>query len=153
MKLILNKKYLNINLPQLLRLAGYSYHEDRRTSQGSFSRVLGGGRYPRLHLYSQENDQQFILNLHLDQKQASYAGYNRHSGEYEGEVIEQEITRLKQLIVNLRAPSSTSIDRENKTEDKANGRNHALFYGQRKLEETPVPVRSKVSWWKKIFNI
>jgi len=41
-----------------------------------------------------------MFNLHLDQKQPSYAGAHAHNAEYEGEIVEREIERLKQLTKN-----------------------------------------------------
>lgn len=84
--------------------AGYSYIESRHTGQGSFVRVFGKGRYPRFHIYIIEEDNKIVFNLHLDQKQTSYEGSTAHSGEYEGEVVEQEAYRLQKLL------SSTSQD-------------------------------------------
>ena len=36
----------------------------------------------------------FVVDLHLDQKKASYAGTNKHAGEYEGDHITAEMTRI-----------------------------------------------------------
>lgn len=83
---------------QFLRQAGYGYIRDHQTGMDSFVRRLGKGFYPRLHMYAVEKDNKIILDLHLDQKQASYAGAHKHNAEYEGEVVETEIERLKQLI-------------------------------------------------------
>ncbi len=98
MKLIVNKNQLNVAPEQFLRRAGYSYIRDRRSGQNSFVRRLGSRHYPRLHMYVKESDDSIIFNLHLDQKQASYAGAHAHSAEYEGEVVEAEIERLKGII-------------------------------------------------------
>lgn len=100
MKLIIDKNQLNEAPEIFLRHAGYGFIYDRRSGQSSFVRRLGGGFYPRFHMYIEENDKQVIFNLHLDQKQPSYAGAHAHNAEYEGEVVEQEIQRLKQLVVN-----------------------------------------------------
>ena len=39
----------------------------------------------------------FIFNLHLDQKKPIYKGAPAHAGEYEGEIIEKEAERIKQI--------------------------------------------------------
>ncbi len=39
-----------------------------------------------------------MLNLHLDQKKASYKGQKAHSAEYDGQVVENEINRLSSLL-------------------------------------------------------
>ncbi len=101
MKLIVNKNQLNVAPEQFLRKAGYGYIRDRHSGQDSFVRRLSSGHYPRLHMYIKESDNAIIFNLHLDQKQASYAGAHAHSAEYEGEVVEGEIRRLRELIGTL----------------------------------------------------
>jgi len=95
MKLILNKNVLDQAPENLLRQAGYAYLMDRNTGQESFVRRLNRGFYPRFHLYLEERNNQVILNLHLDQKQASYEGAQAHNAEYDGELVEQEIERIK----------------------------------------------------------
>jgi hypothetical protein len=98
MKLIINKNRFNMAPEQFLRRAGYAYIRDRKTGLDSFARRLGSGFYPRLHMYADEQGDNIIFNLHLDQKQPSYQGARAHNAEYEGEVVEEEIKRLKRLI-------------------------------------------------------
>ena len=98
MKLIVNKNQLKESPANFLRQAGYGYIQDRRSGQDSFARRLGSGFYPRLHMYAEESGDNIIFNLHLDQKQPSYPGAHAHNAEYDGEVVEQEIQRLKQLL-------------------------------------------------------
>ena len=98
MKLVVDKSKLNTHPEQFLRRAGYGYIRDRRTGNDSFVRRLGGGHYPRLHMYVSENSENVIFNLHLDQKQASYAGAHAHNAEYDGSVVEGEVDRLKGLM-------------------------------------------------------
>lgn len=87
------------NYQVFARRAGYALISDRFSGQESFVRRLGSGYYPRLHLYIQERGEELLFSLHLDQKKASYEGFNRHSGEYEGNaVVEEEIARLKSLL-------------------------------------------------------
>jgi len=95
MKLILDKNILNQAPEQILRQAGYAYLIDRRSGQESYVRRLNRGFYPRFHLYLEDQANQVILNLHLDQKQASYEGSNAHNGEYDGETVEREVERIK----------------------------------------------------------
>lgn len=80
----------------MLRRLGYAPARQWKGSQLNFTRRLGAGFYPRFHIYL-SNDQQ-SLNLHLDQKKASYQGQNAHSGEYDSELIQQEAARIKQLL-------------------------------------------------------
>ncbi len=83
---------------QLLRRAGYSEFVDPRTRQTSYARRLTGGLYPRFHAYLEALPDGFTINLHLDQKQASYHGHTAHSGEYEGEVVEKEGHSIERII-------------------------------------------------------
>ena len=98
MKLILDKNVLDQAPEQLLRQAGYAYLMDRHTGQESFVRRLNRGFYPRFHLYLEEQNGQVIFNLHLDQKQASYEGAHAHNAEYDGEIVEAEMARIKNYV-------------------------------------------------------
>jgi hypothetical protein len=83
----------------LMRRVGYGYERrDLKTGEGVFSRRLGVYEYPKFHVYSHKEGDNLIVNLHLDQKKPSYAGAAVHSGEYIGEVVEQEAERIKILI-------------------------------------------------------
>jgi hypothetical protein len=84
-----------LNYTNFLRRSGYALIRDRRQGTESFVRRLGRGNYPRLHLYVDDLGDSWSFNLHLDQKKASYEGYNRHSAEYDGEIVEGEVYRLK----------------------------------------------------------
>jgi len=98
MKLIINENQISMSAEQFLRQAGYAFHRDHRTGKESYARRLGGGFFPKFHMYVEENGDKITFNLHLDQKQASYEGSNMHSGEYDGEVVETEIERLRSYV-------------------------------------------------------
>ena len=84
---------------ELIRKAGYAEFRDPRTRQISYVRRLSGSAYyPRFHCYLELKDGGFQVNLHLDQKQASYKGTNMHGGEYDGPVVEQEGARIRETI-------------------------------------------------------
>ncbi|MFA5155330.1 MAG: hypothetical protein WC453_02750 [Patescibacteria group bacterium] len=105
MKLIVNKKQLGAAPELWLRQAGYTLVPDREAGQPSFARRLGRDFYPRFHVYftsapQDGGDEQITFNLHLDQKRPGYEGYSRHNAEYDGEVVEREIERLKSLLIN-----------------------------------------------------
>jgi len=91
MKIYLSKIDLKENLYSFLRKRGYAPFHD------SFVKVLSGSGYPRFHLYINETGDKYILNLHLDQKKPSYGKETAHSGEYEGEIVEKEAERIKEL--------------------------------------------------------
>jgi len=101
MKLILDENTLDQAPESLLRQAGYAYLIDRNSGQESFVRPLNRGYYPRFHLYLEERNGQAVLNLHLDQKQASYAGAQAHNAEYDGELVEEEMRRIKSFTKNI----------------------------------------------------
>lgn len=104
MKLIVRRSQLAENPEMWLRSAGYVMINDRLSGQASYARRFSRDFYPRFHLYfTAEKDskgQEFIIfNLHLDQKQPGYAGQNRHNAEYDGELVEAELNRLKTLVL------------------------------------------------------
>ncbi|MFA4833855.1 MAG: hypothetical protein WC619_03335 [Patescibacteria group bacterium] len=140
MKLIINKNQIDTAPEQFLRKAGYAYIRDRRSGQESYSRRMGGGFYPRFHIYFNEDNGKIIFNLHLDQKQASYAGAHMHNAEYEGETVAAEIARLKSLLgsrQDIRANvfgSSDPLDR--------------MVRGEYDKEAKPEPRKP---WWRRIF--
>lgn len=78
----------------LSRRFGYALIFDRRSGQESLVRRLSDGHYPRFHLYIDENAQGCLFSLHLDQKKASYEGQSMHSAEYDGELVEAEVSAL-----------------------------------------------------------
>lgn len=80
-----------------MRQLGYG-EQRTRAGQISFTKRAGGGRFPRYHVYVEDRDGGMQVNLHLDQKAASYEGTATHGGEYEGPLVEQEMARIKQHI-------------------------------------------------------
>lgn len=94
MKLFLEKKNI-VNTRGFMRSCGYAELHDARTGTTSYAKSLSGRAYPRFHVYLDEQEQQLVVNLHLDQKQASYEGHTAHSGEYGGDLVEQEGKRIK----------------------------------------------------------
>ena len=117
MQLIVNKEQLNASPDYFLRRAGYGYIRDRRTGHDSYVRRFTTDFYPRLHMYFEERGEQIIFNLHLDQKQASYAGAHTHNADYDGEVVGREIGRLKSFIThNVERVSHDAV--EYKKEEK-----------------------------------
>lgn len=83
--------------------ASYHEHRDPHTGKTSFSHRLGSYHYPRFHLYITEGATEVLCDLHLDQKQPSYAGSHMHAGEYDGDTVEREAERLQTI---LRGPTS-----------------------------------------------
>ena len=82
----------------MMQQAGYFEFTDRNTGDISFVRRLGVNFYPRFHVYIQEEGDKRRINLHLDQKQASYQGTAKHNGEYSGPLVEEEAARIYQAV-------------------------------------------------------
>ncbi len=89
-----------VNLPAVLRQAGYHPIIDKKTQQQSWVRNLGRGHYPRFHLYFKKQADKTVLKIHLDQKQQTIKikGLKRHAGEYDTNVIKEEVSRLKRWL-------------------------------------------------------
>ncbi|MDZ7799048.1 MAG: hypothetical protein U5L76_05755 [Patescibacteria group bacterium] len=101
MRFTLNKNNIRLNTPTLLKKCGYHYTGMFRGEPG-FARRAGRSRYPQFHIYvNEESQDKLVLNLHLDAKKASYAGSKMHAGEYDTEVVKQEIQRIDDIINNL----------------------------------------------------
>jgi hypothetical protein len=83
----------------LMRDVGYHFqYEDKKTKELSFARPRSG--FPRFHLFIKTSGNDLSLSLHLDQKKPVYEGTTAHSGDYDEPVVQQEMTRIKQLIKN-----------------------------------------------------
>ena len=69
----------------VLRRSGYAFlRKDEKTGELSFIKRVSAGDYPRFHIYAKQDVKGNVqVNLHLDQKKASYEGTTAHSGEYE----------------------------------------------------------------------
>jgi hypothetical protein len=95
---IYNKNY---NVRDLVRKLGYK--PIGRTEKGELNCVRPlAGDYPRFHVYLREEKQDdkdvLVFNLHLDQRKPVYQGATAHGGEYDGEVVEGEVERIKEMI-------------------------------------------------------
>lgn len=84
----------NLNWKIVLNRLGYHEHFDQRSQQVSYIHRLRSLNYPRYHLYLEMRGQDVRVNLHIDEKQASYEGQTRHSGEYDGVLVQNEIARI-----------------------------------------------------------
>jgi len=93
--------YKNYKPQELIRRAGYGQIFNRHTNETSYKRALGSAFYPRFHVYIKEFEKYFEISLHLDQKQASYEGSKAHSGEYNGEQVENEARRITKVIADI----------------------------------------------------
>ena len=89
---------LNYNPTEFVRRFGY--HAIRETERGELNcvRPLQGRDYPRFHIYLTVSPKVLTFNIHLDQKKPSYEGTTAHGGDYEGEVVRDEVERIKEII-------------------------------------------------------
>ena len=81
-----------------MRQIGYKPAYFQSGGEFSMVRQLGRNDYPRFHVYVKQQGQDFVFNLHLDQKKPSYEGSTGHSGDYDGDVVESEVERIKNLL-------------------------------------------------------
>lgn len=87
------KNTTGYNSNKLMKYLGYTPFHD------SYVRRLGVGFYPRFHIHLGGDDYDIVINLHLDQKKASYKGCVAHSGEYENsEILNNEKERILSLL-------------------------------------------------------
>lgn len=87
----------------ITRQAGYVFL-DKKDGQFNCVRQIGGSNYPRFHIYFSEKDNsQIEVNLHLDQKAPSYGRQTAHSGEYKSDnpLLLAEAQRIQQLLQGL----------------------------------------------------
>ena len=88
---------LSDNARNFMRRLGYG-EQTTRQGQVSYVKRLGSERFPRMHAYVEDKDGGMQVNLHLDQKAASYEGTSMHGGEYEGPLVEQEMMRIASVV-------------------------------------------------------
>jgi len=84
---------LEYNLKVTLNRLGY--HAQTK----SYVRRLSRSSYPRFHLYVKERENGLEFNLHLDEKRPSYEGQTAHSGQYDSELVHQEMERIKGVLI------------------------------------------------------
>jgi len=113
MKINFKQKFRQ-NSDFLARRCGYGLVRDPRATETSYARRLGGNIYPRFHLYINSEDP-LVLNLHIDQKQASYEGFTAHSGDYDSDLIKQEAERIYNQILQ---ESQTANQEQQEPESK-----------------------------------
>ncbi len=110
---------LTDNARNLLRRLGYG-EQRTRVGQISYVKRVAGDRFPRYHAYVEDQNGGIQVNLHVDQKEASYEGTNAHAGEYEGPLVEREMTRIAGFVASLKhattspTPSTGSVTEKKK---------------------------------------
>lgn len=90
---------LNALPRHILNEAGYHEFTDPNTDKVSYIMRLGREYYPRMHVYvNKHSEAGGQLDIHLDQKKASYEGHTAHSGEYDGPIVQEEAERLQRWL-------------------------------------------------------
>ena len=77
----------------VMRRLGYG-EQTGRNGQTSFNKRLSGDPFPKFHAYVENRDGGMQVNLHVDQKAASYESGHAHGGEYDGPLVEREMQRI-----------------------------------------------------------
>lgn len=86
------------NLNSAIRRVGYEPRDVSERGELNCVRPLRGQDYPRFHIYAKEENNEIIINLHLDQKKPSYAGSHAHSGDYDSEIVRDEAERIRSIL-------------------------------------------------------
>lgn len=94
---------LSENARNLMRRLGYGEHRTRE-GQTSFVKRVGGEGFPRYHAYVEDTNGGIQVNLHVDQKAASYEGTSAHAGEYEGPLVKDEMEKIQNFVASLHTP-------------------------------------------------
>ncbi len=89
------------NIIFMMKRNGYSFlGRGQDSAELSFIRPLGRSGYPRFHLFIRfDKGKEALFNLHLDQKKPVYSGSTAHSADYEGWRLEEEMTRIKDSLI------------------------------------------------------
>lgn len=127
----------------LRQAAGYAHIRCGHTGRDSYVRRLTRDHYPRLHVYINKRGDIAIFDMHLDQKKISYQGSHAHNAEYDGQVVEREIERLK----NLLGQQEQSLNHSNQS-PVAQSVPRGIGHGQYSHDIKPRP---KQSWWRRLF--
>jgi hypothetical protein len=146
MHITISKGQISGTPEQFVLRAGYGHIRDTRRGVDSYVRRLSRGFYPRLHMYINAlPDGQATLDLHFDQKEASYSGSHMHSGEYDGPIVEAEIARLRALLEA--APAASTLSSSGSDDVLSRIRPQGQEIGN--LAPVAAPKRS---WWQRLFS-
>jgi hypothetical protein len=168
MKLYIEKNKMTDNPSGFLRQMGYGFLPARGSGEDSYVRRFYGSEFPRLHMYVNDRGDKWEFHLHLDQKPVSYKGSKAHSGEYEGEMVEEEIARLRrglgigdllsrEAATDRRKPSGQASNkqritnggnnsRQNLSADQGKSRSAEERLGEGKLDDIAAPDQKKSIW-------
>ena len=99
---------------QLMREAGYLPITDRRSGKQSYVYRLTSNRYPRFHVYIEEEEETYLkIHLHLDHREHGF-GQKLHDTEYQGANVEQESARIQRWLKHF----TVTATEEDETDEK-----------------------------------
>ena len=114
---------LKRNSYTILRQAGYIPIHDRTSGKDSFVFKIRGDRYPRFHLYvEQETPNAVKWHVHLDHKEHGWS-HKRHDADYDGPDVQEEVGRLKRWLTHHTAKEDSS--KQGPPKDPGAGKNTA----------------------------
>ena len=126
---IIYKEPLSENSYSILRKAGYIPIRDRESGKESFILKVQGDRYPRFHLYLEEESETSLKwHLHWDKKKHGWSD-RRHDTEYGGETVKEEADRLKRWLAHYTVKEESGGGDEKKPDDKTIGGFIAKLFG------------------------
>ncbi|MFP4514573.1 MAG: hypothetical protein ACLFNO_01050 [Parcubacteria group bacterium] len=134
-----------LNIEAFLRRLGWAQIYDRRGDKYSYVKRLSRDFYPRLHLYVKKYPDNYVFDLHLDQKKASYAGHSAHSGEYEGEIVSNALETIKRA---LKIKTSSDEIKEPVKSDALN----SIGEGDLDKDKVELETKKKESKLKRLFK-
>jgi hypothetical protein len=137
-----------LNIERFLRTLGWAQIYDRRGDKYSYVKRLSRDFYPRLHLYVKQYPDNYVFDIHLDQKKASYEGHSAHSGEYEGEIVTNATETIKSA---LRAKTSNAEIKEPENKDVLNLIGEGDLAEDKKITESSKKVSILKRLFKRIF--
>ena len=95
---IVHNKPLKKNSYTILRDAGYIPIYDRQSGKDSFVLKIHGDRYPRFHLYVEDESASGVKwHVHLDHKEHGWSE-RRHDTDYDSAEVAEEANRLRRWL-------------------------------------------------------
>jgi hypothetical protein len=137
-----------LNIERFLRALAWAQIYDRRRDKYSYVKRLSRDFYPRLHLYVKKYPDNYVFDLHLDQKKASYKGHSAHSGEYEGEMLSNALETIKRA---LRSKTSSTEIKEPKSKDVLNSIGESDLEQDQEMENNSTKKSRLKRLFKRIF--
>ncbi len=93
----------------ILRRLGYGEQQNRE-GQVSFNRRFTNAPYPKYHAYVEDRNGGLQVNLHVDQKAATYESAHAHSGEYDGPLLARELDRIGAFVESIKSQADAGTD-------------------------------------------